>query len=219
MFSKRLFSGPLKLTITWRRVLVQLQFILKIRLSDNLFNLEQTSSHKVQLSLITAQNMHLIFYHTVPTFNDPEERAFSKHCGKKRKWWYPAISSFPTMFSIFSGPHFTICITFNLSSANAFKLDWSKISLLDKESNPFWKQTWWFDVCKVTELQNSDARKKHWKKVSLLQPSRIEPAPVRSQVRQATSKATLEKGIKELKVVWNKSTACWCQSWLQLSGL
>ena len=27
------------------------------------------------------------FYHTIPTFNDPEKEAFRKHCGKRRKCW------------------------------------------------------------------------------------------------------------------------------------
>ena len=28
----------------------------------------------------------LTLSHTIPTFNDPKEEAFGKHCGKRRKW-------------------------------------------------------------------------------------------------------------------------------------
>ena len=38
-----------------------------------------------------------------------------------------------TMFSILSTTNFAIWITFNLSSANAFKLDWSKNLSFGKE--------------------------------------------------------------------------------------
>ena len=38
-------------------------------------------------------------YHTIPTFNDPKEENFGKHCGKRRKCWSPAFSPFPTVFS------------------------------------------------------------------------------------------------------------------------
>ena len=41
----------------------------------------------------------LTLYHTIPTFNDPKEEGFGKHCGERRKCWYPAFSSFPTVFS------------------------------------------------------------------------------------------------------------------------
>ena len=30
----------------------------------------------------------LTLYHMIPTFNDPEEESFVKHCGKRRKCWY-----------------------------------------------------------------------------------------------------------------------------------
>ena len=29
----------------------------------------------------------LTLYHTVPTFKDPKEEGFGKHCGKRRKCW------------------------------------------------------------------------------------------------------------------------------------
>ena len=75
----------------------------------------------------------LTLYHKIPTFNDLEEKAFWKHCGKRRKCWLPAFSSFPTMFSILYRTHSAIWNTFNLLSANAFNLDWSKILAFGKE--------------------------------------------------------------------------------------
>ena len=30
---------------------------------------------------------HITLSHTVPTFNDPNEEGFGKHCGKGRKCW------------------------------------------------------------------------------------------------------------------------------------
>ena len=29
----------------------------------------------------------LTLYHAIPTFNDPKEEGFGKHCGKGRKCW------------------------------------------------------------------------------------------------------------------------------------
>ena len=43
----------------------------------------------------------LTLYHTIPTFNDPEKKAFWNHCMKRRKCLVPAFSSFPRMFSTF----------------------------------------------------------------------------------------------------------------------
>ena len=34
-----------------------------------------------------------------PIFQEPEKEDFVKHCGKRRKWWQPAFSPFPKMFS------------------------------------------------------------------------------------------------------------------------
>ena len=62
-----------------------------------------------------------------------KKKAFWKQCRKRRKCCQPAFSSFPTMFSILSRTDFTIWITFNLSSANAFNLDWSEILSFGKE--------------------------------------------------------------------------------------
>ena len=52
-----------------------------------------------------------------------------KHCGKRRKCWLPAFSPFPTMFSkgvivrvVKANIFFDF--TFNLSSANAFNLNY-----------------------------------------------------------------------------------------------
>ena len=40
-----------------------------------------------------------ITYQTIPNVKDPEEEAFGKHCGKRRKCWLPAFSPFSTMYS------------------------------------------------------------------------------------------------------------------------
>ena len=82
------------------------------------------------LTLLSVKELTL--YHTVPTFNDPEERALLKTLWEKKKW-LPAFSSFPTMFSILSRTNFAICINFIWSSSNAFILDCSKILLSVKE--------------------------------------------------------------------------------------
>ena len=37
----------------------------------------------------SRQRMSLTLYHTILTINDPEEKAFQKHCGKRRKCWQP----------------------------------------------------------------------------------------------------------------------------------
>ena len=77
----------------------------------------------------------LTLYHTIPIFNDPEEVAFRKHCGKRRKCWKPAFSPFPRMFSTPPKTNYSFSVNFILSSAIAFKLDWSKIVSFGKELN------------------------------------------------------------------------------------
>ena len=82
----------------------------------------------VKKFIVILSDNTLTLYHTVPTFKYPEERAFGKHCGKRRKCWLPAFSPFPTMFSFLSKTEL-ISIEFVLLSANAFNLDKSKILL------------------------------------------------------------------------------------------
>ena len=77
----------------------------------------------------------LTLYHLIPTFIDSDKEAFWKYCGKKRKCWLPAFPPFPTMFSTLPETQITIWPTFKMSSANALKLDWSKILLFGKELN------------------------------------------------------------------------------------
>ena len=40
----------------------------------------------------------LTMYQITTAFDDPVLEAFQKHCVKRRKYWLPAFSPFPTMF-------------------------------------------------------------------------------------------------------------------------
>ena len=82
----------------------------------------------------------LTLYHTIPTFNDPKEEAFGKHCGKRRKCWQPAFSSFPTVFSNLLQREIVILAILHLSSANAFNLVMSKKLSFGKELNNLMKK-------------------------------------------------------------------------------
>ena len=84
-------------------------------------------------TLVCLREFSLTLYHTIPTFNDPEEVAFWKHYGKRRKCWKPAFSPFPRMFSTLPKTNYSFSVNFILSSASAFKLDWSKIVSFGKE--------------------------------------------------------------------------------------
>ena len=64
----------------------------------------------------------LTLYHTIPTFNDPKEEDFGKHCGKRRKCWSPAFSSFPTVFSALSQRENVSLATFNFSILSCPKI-------------------------------------------------------------------------------------------------
>ena len=75
----------------------------------------------------------LTLHHTIWTFNDPDKEVFWKQCGKRRKCWWPAFSPFPTMFYTFPKANFSVWVTFNLSSANAFDFDKSTILSLGIE--------------------------------------------------------------------------------------
>ena len=84
-----------------------------------------TFSHNVFYSFngftyIIHSFIWLTLHHTISTFNDPEKEAFRKHCGKRRKYWKPAFSPFPAMFSTLPISNFNILSTFILSSASAF---------------------------------------------------------------------------------------------------
>ena len=76
----------------------------------------------------------LTLYHTIPTFNNPKEEGFGKHCGKSRKCWKPAFSTFPTVFSTtLSKRENVMTATCNMSSANASSLVLSKNLSFGKE--------------------------------------------------------------------------------------
>ena len=74
-----------------------------------------------RICMLTCAENASTLYLTIHTFNDPKEKAFWKH------YWWPAFSSFPTMFFYLIQGNFAIWITFNLLSANASNLDRSKI--------------------------------------------------------------------------------------------
>ena len=76
-------------------------------------------------------NQDLTLYHTIPTFNDPGQEAFSK-LWEKKKMLVNIIFSFSHSVFYQSVTQFIIWITFKMSSANAFKLDWSQILLSGK---------------------------------------------------------------------------------------
>ena len=63
------------------------------------------------------------------TFWQVWERSLSKTLWEKEKLLVQAIPPFPTMFSTLSNIETIIFVTFNLLSANAFSLVWSKILL------------------------------------------------------------------------------------------
>ena len=65
----------------------------------------------------------LTLYYTVTAFNNPEKESLRKHCGKRRKCWWPAFSPFSTMFSTHPLTNLACLVTFILSSANAFNLE------------------------------------------------------------------------------------------------
>ena len=39
-----------------------------------------------QISFL-CEKSELPLYHTIPTFNDPKEGGFGKHCGKRINYW------------------------------------------------------------------------------------------------------------------------------------
>ena len=68
-------------------------------------------------------------------FDDLGKKPFEETLLKKEKLLIQAISPFLTMFFFFtlSKTEIIIFVTFNLSSANAFSLVWSKILSCGKE--------------------------------------------------------------------------------------
>ena len=67
--------------------------------------------------------------------DDLEKEAFWKHCRKRRKCWKPALSSFPTRFSILPKNKFQYSCNIYLAVWSAFNLDLSKNLLFGWELN------------------------------------------------------------------------------------
>ena len=61
----------------------------------------------------------LTLYQTIPTFNDPKEKA-----SEKEKMLVTIIFHFPTIFSTLSKTELITVPTFNFSSANTFRSIW-----------------------------------------------------------------------------------------------
>ena len=59
-------------------------------------------------------------------FDESEKEAFWKHCWERRNCLYKQFLLFPQCFKLWK-TQIVIFVTFNLSSANAFNLVWSKI--------------------------------------------------------------------------------------------
>ena len=91
------------------------------------------------MALINAPRFKLVVAMLVKkpnlTFNNPEEEAFRKHCGKRRKCWLPTFSPFPTIFSTLSKIEIIILPTADSSSADALNFVLSKNVLLHNELN------------------------------------------------------------------------------------
>ena len=77
-------------------------------------------------------------YHTGQTFIDPNRDAFCKHCGKRRKAGNRHFLLFPQFFSALHKINFKFSVTFILLSADAFRLDQSKILSFGKEWKKFY---------------------------------------------------------------------------------
>ena len=76
----------------------------------------------------------ITLYHTIPTLNDlTGKKKFGKQCGKRRKCWYPALSSFSIVFSTLSKREIINLATFNMSSANTFNFVTSKLLAFGKK--------------------------------------------------------------------------------------
>ena len=82
-------------------------------------------------------------YYTIPHFDALKIYSCGKHCEKRRYCLLQAISSFLTMFSTLYGNHFPFKMhfNFNMSSANCFSLDQSKILL--SGNRLMWSDMYW----------------------------------------------------------------------------
>ena len=71
---------------------------------------------------------------TIPTFNTPgKKKTFENIVGKGENAGNQHFLLFPTMFSTIHKINFNFWVTFILSSANPFNLDWYTILLFGKE--------------------------------------------------------------------------------------
>ena len=79
----------------------------------------------------------LTLCHTIVSFNNHKTENFWKHCGKRRKCWWPAFSPFsPHNVFFLNRKQFSFSFTFILSSVNASNLVQSKILLCFIELSP-----------------------------------------------------------------------------------
>ena len=81
----------------------------------------------------------LTLYHTIPTFNTWEKKAFENSFGKgenagnQQFLFFQHFFPFPAMFSILPNPNFNFWIIIILSSASNLNMEKSKIKLFGKE--------------------------------------------------------------------------------------
>ena len=96
------------------------------------------------LIILSSHNIHAILWvltlsQTSPGFNVSAVQVCWKLCEKRRNCSWPAISPFPTAFSMHSEEYPPVSLTSKLWSANSFSSEESKICRLEKS----YKKKWW----------------------------------------------------------------------------
>ena len=89
---------------------------------------------KLLITQLTANCifLYLTLYRTILTFHDLRKKAFEDILRKEENARNQHFLPFPTMFSSFPKINFKFSVAFDLSSANTFNLDMSKILLFGR---------------------------------------------------------------------------------------
>ena len=64
-------------------------FVIEFQVQISVYNKSGSKIIKFQVRAVADDNLNvwLTLYHSIPTFNDPKEEGFGKHCVKMGKCW------------------------------------------------------------------------------------------------------------------------------------
>ena len=111
-------------------VFYHIKYIIQVSSSESYSNCQSHMLSILDKSLFLLYGKEFTHSHTMTPFGVPGKQAYLKHCGKRRNCSLGAISPFPVVFSTRLDNFLPFSSNFELSSANSFSLEESKVCCL-----------------------------------------------------------------------------------------